>query len=86
MVMLLEHGKLWDLLDAMEAGLAAGESVADHWAELEPLLEAHNMKEERILYPSGDSLLDAATVDVIRRAMSEPMPQGWVCEMAGRSG
>lgn len=86
MVMLLEHGKLWDLLDAMEAGVAAGEPVAEYWAELEPLLEAHNMKEERILYSSGDELLDASTADAVRRAMSEPMPQGWVCSMAGRSG
>lgn len=84
MVMLREHGQLWGALDAIEAGVAAGEGVAERWASLIALLEAHNMKEERILYPSGDEMLDSHAIGRVRAALAAARPADWVCEMAGR--
>lgn len=86
MVMEREHGQLWDALDAIQAGLATGEDVAERWASFIALLEAHNAKEEQIVYPAGDQVLDEGAVDDVRDALATAMPAGWVCAMAGRVG
>lgn len=89
MVMLREHGELWDLLDRLEAQVAAAApnaEIATTWGEAAALLEAHNMKEEQILYPSGDQIIDTDTAaDVQDALVNETTPDGWVCQMAGRS-
>ncbi|WP_209374600.1 hemerythrin domain-containing protein [Brevibacterium renqingii] len=59
-VMLREHGELWDRMDEIAAQLEAGaerREIAPVWKALEGGLEAHNDKEEKILYPAGDDLL-----------------------------
>ena len=84
MVMLREHGQLWDALDAIEAGAADGDDVSERWRLLVEVLEAHNMKEERIVYPNGDEVLDPATVERVRAALASERPRDWVCQMAGR--
>lgn len=86
MVMLREHGQLWDALDAIEAGVGAGEDVGEAWAGFIALLEAHNMKEERIVYPAGDEMLAVETTERVRRALASERPADWVCEMAGVFG
>ena len=89
MVMLREHGELWDLLDLLVAQVDGGTSVAEAtqtWLQVATLLEAHNMKEEQIVYPSGDEILDAETADDVRSALaSGATPEGWVCQMATRN-
>ena len=89
MVMLKEHGELWDLLDRLEQQVAASASsaeIAATWTQAATLLEAHNVKEEQILYPSGDKIIDTDTAaDVHDALVNEATPEGWVCQMAGRS-
>lgn len=88
MVMLKEHGELWDLLDRLETQVAEGAVVADittTWQAAAALLEAHNAKEEQILYPSGDKILNTDTAADIQDALvNDTMPEGWVAQMAGR--
>jgi len=88
MVMLREHGEIWDLLDALDEGLADGADAATltpTWESLAQTLEAHNLKEERILYPSGDQVIDEETAHQILEALDGELPEGWTCEMSGRS-
>lgn len=86
LVMLREHGEMWHLLDALEHEIGAdpsGPYVSGLIEELVPRLEAHNLKEEAILYPQSSMALGAAAEADLREFMeSGRMPQGWVCEMA----
>ncbi|UVI35055.1 hemerythrin domain-containing protein [Brevibacterium spongiae] len=89
-VMLREHGELWDRMDEiaskLEAGASSGEIAAPVWEALETGLEAHNDKEEKILYPAGDDLLTADLGEEILETLANPdIPEGWTCEMSGRS-
>lgn len=88
LVMLREHGEIWDLLDAIEEGLGAEPDVAslhERWTALEALIDNHNMKEERILYPAGDGQLEEETATAILAALSSgERPADWEPEMAGR--
>jgi hypothetical protein len=48
-----------------------------------PLLEAHNGKEEPILYPRVDAVLDDDLSAILREFLtSGSMPDGWTCEQA----
>lgn len=89
LVMLREHGEIWDLLDRIEAALADGGDLAaarESFTRLAAVLGDHNMKEERILYPAGDAQLDPDTAEAIRSALATgTRPSGWACEMAGRT-
>ncbi len=71
-VMRHEHrlilGALADMAQALER--AQPDRFADGAATLTSVLEAHNMKEERILYPTTDEVVDAAE----RRALLERLP------------
>lgn len=85
LVMLREHGEIWDLMDRIEAA-PEGPVAREAWARLRAVLEAHNMKEEHIVYPHGDEVLnDADAADVRDALVNDTFPQGWVCAMAGRS-
>lgn len=91
MVMLREHGSLWQAMDALEADLASpradeeptrSEIVAACHRMLE-LLEQHNSKEEPIIYPHLDSDLDEDARAHLHEFLREGrMPAGWVCERA----
>ena len=86
LVMLREHGELWGLLDRLQAQVADDSSidaVSQTWLQVAALLEAHNMKEEQIVYPSGDRILDTETAADVHDALtSGETPEGWVCQMA----
>lgn len=88
-VMLREHGELWDHMDRIAAQLGDGAAAADveeSWKKLEAGLEAHNEKEEKILYPAGNDLLDESLSEEIKETLASPdIPEGWTCEMSGRS-
>jgi regulator of cell morphogenesis and NO signaling len=93
-VMLREHGEIWTTLDALEAKLRKGSGgdldgsggdgdVAALCAELLGQLERHNSKEEPIIYPQADAVLDAhASAELSAFVDSGAMPEGWVCQRA----
>jgi hemerythrin-like domain-containing protein len=83
MVMIREHGEMWHVMDrlgeAVEAG-GADATTKDLLGELNGLIEAHNMKEEQILYPSADKVLNAdAARELSEFLESGRMPMDWVC-------
>ncbi|HLS63415.1 MAG TPA: hemerythrin domain-containing protein [Ruania sp.] len=90
MVMLREHGELWramdeltDLLETAADDPARHEELVQHCSSMLELLEAHNSKEEPIIYTRADADLPAEAraelQDFLRRGT---MPDGWVCERA----
>lgn len=88
LVMLKEHGQIWDLLDELDSALDQGapnDQVAQTYRALGEVLEAHNLKEERILYPAGDEVLDEEAAGIVLAAFTGgSAPQGWRPEMATR--
>jgi hemerythrin-like domain-containing protein len=85
-VMLREHGELWETMDAIEQGLAAGEadaSVPGRCKWLLGQLDKHNAKEEPILYPHADAVLGApASAELLEFLRAGRMPEGWVATRA----
>ncbi len=86
LVMVREHGQLWDAMDALDDQVrdgAAPEDIDSSCRDLLVLLDAHNSKEEPIVYPQADLTLhpDAAErlIDFID---SGTLPEGWTCEKA----
>lgn len=85
LVMLREHGEIWDLLDDIAAAIEHDDelTVGHLWPELVAVLSQHNMKEERILYPVGDEKLSVADAELIVATLATgSAPPGWTCEMA----
>jgi iron-sulfur cluster repair protein YtfE (RIC family) len=82
-VMLREHGDIWLALDELQqAAVVGGDGTVARRAceRLQYLLEAHNEKEERILYPQADVVVDAATSSRLRDLLEHgTLPLGWVC-------
>lgn len=87
LVMLREHGEIWDLLDTIAAALDHEDTptARTSWSELDTVLTAHNAKEERILYPAGDQKISSDDAELIATTLAAgDTPSGWACEMAGR--
>jgi iron-sulfur cluster repair protein YtfE (RIC family) len=85
LVMLREHGEIWQSLDAVEALLGAGEGpqAGERCVELLAQLASHNAKEEPIIYPQGDAVLGEEAQEDLRRFIDTGrMPEGWVCAQA----
>lgn len=82
MVMVHEHGRMWPLLDRLEQLVsAADDTAATLTNDLLAQLAAHNTKEEHILYPQADTLLDEAERDdLVDFQATGDMPAGWVCQ------
>lgn len=84
LVMLREHGEMWALLDTIDELVGAddgGEAVAAACASLFDLLRRHNPKEEAMLYPQVDALLDAESASVLRQLLlAGDLPAGWRCQ------
>ena len=85
-VMLREHGEIWRALDALEGDLSGGAAtaaMAQVCQQLAGQLEAHNMKEEAILYPRTDDALTASEGGEVGEFLETGlMPEGWVCSGA----
>ena len=84
LVMLREHGQMWPILDALEQSL---QDEVDHVAvrtagrQMLILLQHHNPKEERILYPQVDHVLGADASGAIREFLTGgQVPADWVCQ------
>lgn len=87
MVMMREHGQLWDSMDALEKQLA---EAADADAQLKAcrdllaLLDKHNSKEEPVIYAQADDVLSAEATGELSAFLAEGvLPAGWTCEKAG---
>jgi hemerythrin-like domain-containing protein len=85
-VMLREHGELWTSMDALEAQLSGEPGIDELRATCQALavqLQTHNEKEEPIIYPQADTVLDADTRQRLMTFLDAgTMPDGWVCERA----
>lgn len=83
-VMVREHGQVWKLLDALDDALRDGAgrtSVAALLHDLQEQLEAHNLKEEQILYPQTEQALTVAAAAELRELLDTGRtPEGWSCE------
>ncbi len=85
-VMIREHGQMWRLMDDLLQQASAGGDAAilrDICDQLTGSLEAHNFKEERVIYPQADaSLSPEATAELHQFLGTGSMPAGWVCQGA----
>lgn len=87
LVMLREHGELWDVLEAVDRLLADDQpdipSLRRECDRLTGLLEEHNMKEEQILYPAADETLATEDLEQVATSLVDgDLPDGWRAEMA----
>ena len=84
LVMLREHAQMWQLLDTIDNFIAAdlaADALADGCTRLLDLLQRHNPKEETILYPQVDALLDAEPASVLRQLLiGGDLPTDWRCQ------
>jgi hemerythrin-like domain-containing protein len=84
-VMLREHGDIWRTLDELEGQVSRGDSVAlpEICKRAAAQLEAHNMKEEQILYTQADQVLGEPESAALNAFLATGgMPEGWVCARA----
>ncbi|HVV77084.1 MAG TPA: hemerythrin domain-containing protein [Mycobacteriales bacterium] len=87
LVMLREHAEMWMLLDTLDELIASDDDSADALrdacARLLDLLQRHNAKEEAILYPQVDVVLDSGAASVLRELLvGGALPVGWRCQHA----
>lgn len=90
-VMVREHGRLWRqmntvaalLADGTDADTGAEDALREACTELLTLLDAHNAKEEPIIYTQADDILGtAASNDLLGFLAAGSMPEGWACSAA----
>ncbi len=85
-VMLREHGQLWRGMAGLTNQLAEGADVMQlrkTCRELLAQLEAHNAKEEPIIYPHADADLPVQVKSELARFIETGRtPAGWVCQQA----
>ena len=90
MVMLREHGELWRAMDELSELLESGaddpsrhQELVQRCSAMLDLLEAHNSKEEPIIYTRADADLPAESRAELQEFLRRgSMPDGWVCERA----
>lgn len=85
LVMLREHGEIWQTLDAIDGldGAADPDGLRERCRELLDRLAEHNAKEEPIIYPRGDAVLTAEqAAELLDFIDSAELPEGWVCAQA----
>lgn len=85
-VMLREHGELWGAMEGLETLLtteADAKTMQNACRELLATLDSHNSKEEPIIYPQADVVLDAGASAKLHDFLSSgTMPNDWRCEKA----
>lgn len=88
LVMLREHGEIWDAMARLDELLAVGAepgALSDACRDLLGRLEAHNAKEEPVIYPQADAQLTGEAAERLQVFLEEGrMPAGWRCEKATR--
>lgn len=83
-VMHCEHARMWRLLDQLEPKLAAGDrgaTVQSCYRELMIVLAAHNHREERTLYRSIKTLLNAeSAARLMQHLAASRLPADWAID------
>jgi hemerythrin-like domain-containing protein len=83
-VMRREHGVMWPVMDVLDGGVEAGadaDVLVEESRGLLLQLQAHNPKEESIVYAAADETLDEEQRRTFAAAFGEAqLPPGWVCE------
>lgn len=84
LVMLREHAQMWPMLDKLDQALREEfdqGALRTACRQLLILLQHHNPKEERILYPQVDRVLGEDTTGAIREFLSGGrVPADWICQ------
>lgn len=81
LVMLREHAQIWATLDSLEREVGAGGAGRGLCHHLSVQLLHHNLKEEKILYPQADTVLDPMATERLREFLrSGELPVGWMCQ------
>lgn len=87
LVMLREHGELWRRMNTLDDAIASGADTAalrTQCKQILELLDAHNTKEEPIVYPQADTALSEFERDQLAQFLTKgTFPDGWTCEQAG---
>jgi iron-sulfur cluster repair protein YtfE (RIC family) len=84
LVMLRDHAQMWAALDVLEQQLDTGAGnveLASVCRELFTQLQEHNWKEESVLYPQAEALLDTDALTRLRAFLDNgTLPAGWTCQ------
>lgn len=90
LLMLREHGQLWDVLDQLEREIITdrnGKATLALCDRLVAVLSPHHLKEEQSLYAAADHLLTRPAEVRLRGFLSYArLPEGWTCEKAKNRG
>ena len=93
LVMVREHGALWDAMAAIDDDLSAlspedrtaVSQLLQRCRQLLAMLDQHNTKEEPVIYPRADLDLDEAVHDDLADFLyAGTTPEDWTCEAATR--
>lgn len=83
-VMVREHGQLWQTMEKLDDRLAGGAGPDAALAVVRDLaaeLDAHNSKEEPIIYPRADGVIGEQESNQLHELLtSGTIPDGWVCQ------
>lgn len=90
LLMLREHGQLWDVLDQLEREVITnrnGERALRLCTQLAGLLSTHHRAEEQTLYAQADGLLAKPAEVRLRGFLAYArLPEGWACAKARNPG
>lgn len=86
MVMLRQHGVIWDHVDELEALHADGdldpELALTVYSALRQEMDRHNATEDSVLYAVMDDMLGRDLAHVVLDGLATEMPPAWRCAMA----
>lgn len=86
MVMLREHGEIWDHLDELEDIVAHDEPDLELaltvFQALQQRLDQHGVTEDGVLYSVADDVLGPEHSDRVLNALASEMPSDWRSQMA----
>ncbi len=89
-VMFEEHGAIWGTLDDITRCLDEESdvtSIQQAYDSLVGILGEHNRKEEGILYPAADRLLDSTVSSQVLEFLDRGVPPAdWICGNLRRAG
>jgi DUF438 domain-containing protein len=84
-VMYQDHGEIARLMNVVHGLIASGAPATDCQAALAAVISVlgeHGTKEEMILYPTADQVLDGPDFSqLVKLVREEPVPEGWLCRV-----
>ena len=89
-VMLQEHGEICRILNNVQdliGSRAQPRDIEDSLKAVLHVLEDHSAKEEQVLYPTADQVLDGPEfTQLVQRIKEATPPEGWVCRTHSSGG